>query len=307
MNYTFSNSPMTTVSHLTVHLMGGLGNQLFEIFVTIATARQRQMPFIFPYNNILTVGKPRLTYWFTLLNRLLPYTTFSNPTISNLELAQFDQYKENGFKYKPILISNTKNIRLYGYFQSYKYFENEYQYICDLINIREQIANVHVLYKNLFCDAETEVHTISMHFRLGDYLLNPQFHPIMPYEYYERALKHIISINPDITQKQIRVLYFCEAEDNNTVNGVIYKLQENEELKQCVFVKVDDTIVDYEQMLIMSNCHDNIIANSTFSWWGAYFNMNENKRVCYPCQWFGPSMDSDVSDLFPETWCKIEF
>ena len=70
-----------------------------------------------------------------------------------------------------------------------------------MINIREQIANVHVLYKNLF----TEVHTISMHFRLGDYLLNPQFHIIMPYEYYERALKHIISVNPDIQQKQIQL------------------------------------------------------------------------------------------------------
>ena len=55
----------------------------------------------------------------------------------------------------------------------------------------------------------------------------------------------------------------------------------------------------------MSLCEHNIIANSTFSWWGAYFNTNVNKIVCYPSLWFGKNCNNNVKDLFPEKWIKI--
>ena len=56
-------------------------------------------------------------------------------------------------------------------------------------------------------------------------------------------------------------------------------------------------------MLYMSLCRHNIIANSSFSWWGAYFNSNKEKIVCYPSVWFGNNMDT--RDLCPETWIKM--
>jgi len=59
-------------------------------------------------------------------------------------------------------------------------------------------------------------------------------------------------------------------------------------------------------MLMMSLCQHNIIPNSTFSWWGAYFNSNTEKIVCYPDVWFGPAVSKRiVDDLFPESWTKI--
>ena len=69
---------------------------------------------------------------------------------------------------------------------------------------------------------------------------------------------------------------------------------------------VRDTIADWQQMLLMSVCDHNIIANSTFSWWGAYFNTNPQKVVCYPSVWFGPGVAHNTMDLCPESWAKID-
>lgn len=55
----------------------------------------------------------------------------------------------------------------------------------------------------------------------------------------------------------------------------------------------------------MSLCNHNIIANSTFSWWGAYFNINPEKIVCYPNVWFGSECNNSTQDLFPKNWVKI--
>ena len=72
-------------------------------------------------------------------------------------------------------------------------------------------------------------------------------------------------------------------------------------------MKVKDDIPDWKQLLIMSICHHNIIANSTFSWWGAYFNTNPTKLVCYPNAWFGIKKQNYImNDLFPENWKKID-
>jgi hypothetical protein len=187
---------------------------------------------------------------------------------------------------------------LFGYFQSYKYFENEKDKIMSLLNISTQQEKIKSEYPDYF---NTNYVTISMHFRLGDYKEKQDYHPIMPYEYYENAIEQILEIRGD---KKIKVLYFCEKIDNEEVNAHILKLKEK--FPFLYFIKIDDDLPDWKQMLVMSCCHDNIIANSTFSWWGAYFNQNSDKIVCFPSLWFGPALKHDVSDLFPITWIKID-
>ena len=71
------------------------------------------------------------------------------------------------------------------------------------------------------------------------------------------------------------------------------------------FNRANPILEDWEQMLFMSLCSHNVIANSTFSWWGAYLNNNLEKLVCYPEEWFGPKAENDTSDLFPNDWNKI--
>jgi hypothetical protein len=75
---------------------------------------------------------------------------------------------------------------------------------------------------------------------------------------------------------------------------------------RCRFHKVPDMFEDWKQMLLMSVCDHNIIANSTFSWWSADLNQNPGKIVCYPGTWFGPALKKhDTRDLFPKEWIKV--
>ena len=96
----------------------------------------------------------------------------------------------------------------------------------------------------------------------------------------------------------------CQKKDNNIVEKKITILKEK--FPQLTFIKASDEKEDWEQMLMMSCCEHNIIANSSFSWWGAYFNGNKDKIVCYPSVWFGPKLaNKDTSDLCPDSWTMI--
>ena len=80
-----------------------------------------------------------------------------------------------------------------------------------------------------------------------------------------------------------------------------------EKIKHLTFIKIPNELEDWEQMLLMSCCQHNIIANSSFSWWSAYLNNNKEKFVCYPSLWFGPAKNKiDLKDLHPEEWVKIQ-
>jgi hypothetical protein len=279
--------------------MGGLGNQLFQIFTTFAYCIRTNRKMVLPYSELLTVGKARITYWNTFLTSLKKFTTFTNSTFTNNYLNFIKPYNESNFNYNSIPNFSDDSIKLVGYFQSYKYFENEKNILFDSIGLSQQQNSIREEFKELLSNDLSN--TISMHFRLGDYKDIQDCHPLMPTQYYERAILHIITAR-DLS-KPFRILYFCEREDITDVEKIIEMLRKSYNFIE--FKKVDDEIPDWKQMLLMSCCQDNIIANSTFSWWGAYFNQNEDKFVCYPNKWFGTKITHNTIDLFPKNWHKI--
>jgi len=280
------------------YIMGGLGNQLFQIITTIAYGMKHSRKIIFPYTEMTDVGLSRNTYWDTFLSSIKFLTTINNKNgINNDVLLKLPQYREPYFPYAEIPIFDNNELLLFGYYQSYKYFDNEKDTIFSLIRLREQqkmIINEYSILNN-------DKHKVSMHFRLGDYKNIQDCHPLMPYEYYEKSIDKIMENRSDM---KMNVYFFCQMEDNDIVYNMIDKL--NKKYPSIEFVKIDDTIPDWKQMLIMSCCDDNIIANSSFSWWGAYFNDKPNKIVCYPSKWFGHKMNNDTRDLCPSSWIKIE-
>lgn len=276
-------------------LTGGLGNQLFQLFATIAFGLNYNIPFAF-LNTKYTIGMTeRKTYWDSLFFSLNPYL-----------VNQWDKeflIKEKAFTYNelklPIFMEKNKNIELKGYFQSHKYFNKYYYSICRLIKLEKQ--------KQIVCDKYkfNYQNTISVHFRIGDYVKLPHIYPILTLNYYKEALKLILSnINTQHEKQNLtNVLYFCEEKDKTKVDIIIQQLKV--EYKEINFECVDFKLCDWEQMLLMSCCKYNIIANSTFSWWGAYFNSNKEKIVCYPDRWFVEGNPNETKDLFPSDWKKV--
>ena len=100
----------------------------------------------------------------------------------------------------------------------------------------------------------------------------------------------------------INVLYFNEKQDHNLIENIIKNIKQV--YPYLNFINCDYNIEDWEQLILMSLCNHNIIANSTFSWWAAYFNSNPEKIVCYPNIWFGPNCNNSTEDLFPNNWLK---
>jgi hypothetical protein len=208
-------------------------------------------------------------------------------------------YREVGFHYTETSPYKQigKPFKFYGYFQSYKYFQEKEQDIFKFIKLSEQRENIKLKH-NKICDLNN---TVSLHFRIGDYKHQPQNHPVMGVKYYISALQHIINCTK---RNDWNILYFYEKQDTDMVKEQIGLLQE--EFHHLTFTPINTEIIDYEQVLLMSLCQHNVIANSSFSWWGAYFNQNSNKIITYPSTWFGPSIgNKKMDDMFPCGWEKI--
>lgn len=285
------------MSIISCNITGGLGNQLFQLFTTIALGLQYRYKIVFPYDEETRVGKQRTTYWNTFLWSITMMTTKNKRhALENQDVLNYSPYVEQQFHYSP-LGPFTESTILHGYFQSHHYFADCKDTIFRLIRLQEQQEILMQTYAHYFSSG---LHTIAMHFRLGDYKQLQHNHPLLPYEYYRDALCHILEQKKEGIPL---VLYFCEEEDKDIVIRIMEQL--HKEYPNVVFERVLSEISDWEQMLMMSCCNNIIIANSTFSWWGAYFNEKTDAIVCYPSLWFGPSLSHDTKDLFPSTWTKI--
>jgi hypothetical protein len=183
--------------------------------------------------------------------------------------------EKDGAPYQPI--PYKENMMLSGYYQSEKYFEGRGQEIrmlfTDFGALWELANQFGFLLKN----------SVSLHVRRGDYAKFPEVHSILDVEYYYRAITYI-----QVERNVENILVFSDD---------IPWCREN--LKGEEFVLMDG-LEDWEEIYLQSLCNHNIIANSSFSWWGAYLNENEDKIVVAPKVWFNPGFKYDHSKIYTE-------
>jgi len=269
---------------ITIDIFGGLGNQLFQIFTLLSYSIVHNNKFYFKENIIY--GNRKIIYWDNIFCYLQKYILIYEDHVC---------INENSYTYTYLpKFSDNINIKFSGYFQSYKYFYNNYDEIYKIINldkIKQDIINKYKInYENL----------VSLHFRIGDYITLQDHHPILDINYYINSINKLIE---DTGIDNWSIKYFFEEKDYNDVFDKIIILKKI--FIYIDFISVDTKMSDWEQLIIMSLCKHNIIANSTYSWWGAYLNNNKDKRIYYPSIWFGPSQNKDTRDLFPEIWNKV--
>jgi hypothetical protein len=268
-----------------IFLQAGLGNQLFQMFAALAYAIEYGERLVIPEFKWDSANRP--PYWTSIFKRL------KEGVDPKLMPGSLPRYSEEGFHFTK-LTKQTKPFILFGYFQSYKYFEKHYETIFKKLNLKleqQLIRTKHLTLKS----------TISLHFRIGDYIGNQLHYKLLEDEYYITAIQTIIQKTGRLDWD---IIYFCENKDNNPVKQRLRKIMKR--FPDISFHKANDEMEDWEQLLLMSCSDHNIIANSTFSWWAAYMNLNPDKVVCYPSMWFGTANDHlNTKDLFPPQWTKI--
>lgn len=184
----------------------------------------------------------------------------------------------------------TSNVYLSGYWQSEKYFKNiEHRIRADFV-FKQPMSGGN---QNI-ADSISQCNAISLHVRRGDYIQNtntPTMHAACSLDYYRLAIK---KISREIKQP----VFFVFSDDIDWVKTNL-KID-----FPCQYVDQNHGAESYNDMRLMSLCRHHIIANSSFSWWGAWLNQRMDKIVIYPKKWFNDPCN-DISDLTPETWIPI--
>lgn len=254
---------------LTCKLIGGLGNKLFQISTCYSLSLENKDYCVFEITTSSNSHVPINSY----INNIFRFINF--------ESIQFDEtYQETHFHY--LEIPYKKNLRLSGYFQSEKYFIKHRKEIIELFSIDEEsLSYISKKYGRLLDNK-----TCSIHIRRGDYLRFPNHHPICDINYYERSIS-----------------YF----DDETIFLVF-----SDDIEWCRlhfkgsrFIFIQDER-DYIDLWLMTLCKSNIIANSSFSWWGAWLNNKSDKIVLCPKNWFGSALTHNTKDLIPSEWIVVD-
>lgn len=174
-----------------------------------------------------------------------------------------------------------------GYWQSYRYFEQYRQNILQLFTFKQAPGIPEGILDNI-----RQEESVSIHIRRGDYVSdkkNTAYHGVCDISYYQKAVQHI-------REKVKKPVFYIFSDDIDWV-------KENLVIEgECVYVSEINKLPEVD-MQLMSLCRHNIIANSSFSWWGAWLNRNIDKIVVAPARWF--AVDIDTRDLIPADWVRL--
>lgn len=280
-------------------IYGGLGNQLFQYAAARALAAQHNTvvkldPTAFAdyrlrkfeldfFNAKYEIATHQLIEAHKATNRIQRLKARMLPT----RLKRF--YKQPFFRFDPAFFSLRPPVYLQGYFQSEKFFAPAGHIIRKELTFKKPFSNE---IENRAANLRKE-NSVAVHVRRGDYANAEtlRVHGVLPLSYYRDAMAAIrekqtgsprFYLFSDDPQKAARELNFPEE---NVISGRLAHSH-------------------FEDFYLMSQCRHNVIANSSFSWWAAWLNPNENKVVVAPERWFneGPK---DTQDLFPQNWLRM--
>ena len=281
------------------HINGGLGNQMFQ-YAAGRTLAHLNKTFLKLDASSFEENKLR-SFDLLCFNAQIGFAT--NQEISTLKpahnfekafqylspLKRRSYYREREFCFDEKVLRLGKNVYLKGYFQSEKYFLP----IKEIIQKEFLLKDEAIVRVKHYFDASDYSNRVSVHIRRGDMVTDPlaaERHGVMPISYYQKGIEILKS---KISNPQ----FYFFSDDINWV-------KENFNNNDATFVSGEISNTHFEDLYLMSQCGHNIIANSSFSWWGAWLNNNPGKIVIAPNKWYN-SGPQDTQDLIPSTWIRI--
>ncbi|MEO6883801.1 MAG: alpha-1,2-fucosyltransferase [Bacteroidia bacterium] len=295
---------------IVVRFQGGLGNQLFQYALALSIKKklnaQIAIDVSFYDSEFTSAGATKRVLYldeFTIqqIPRIQSSEEILNPQIVSklkrfLERNLLPYYKnsyviESKKGFDSNMVKIPVNSYLEGFWQSYLYFkEIEIQLRQDL-HLKKTITP---FAQDLLSKIKKYKNSIAVHVRRGDYINKyNHFYTILSSDYYDKALEYIINYS-----KENAFGIFIFSDD-------IAWCRENLKFEtESIFVS-HENLGEVEELFLMQNCSHNIIANSTFSWWGAWLNTNPNKIVVAPKKWFKKPDNNFDSTIYPASWISL--
>lgn len=289
-----------------VKLIGGLGNQLFQY----ATGRHLAIKNKTTLKLDLSEFETYKLHAYSLAPFAIDATVASKEEVAHFKRYQrkpgrkwflynrliADQkkyFQERQFHFDPEVLELKDPVYLDGFWQTEKYFKDIEETLRKEITLKVPLAPLSM---DMAHRIAAEGNPVSMHIRRADYVKNPEtmkFHGTCSIEYYLRAA--------DIISKKVHTPHFFIFSDDPQW------VKENIKLNHpTTYVDHNKADKNYEDLHLMSLCKHHVLANSSFSWWGAWLDRNPNKVVIAPAKWFAQTKASvKTHDLTPDNWIRL--
>ena len=277
-----------------IKLSGGLGNQMFQFATGYSLAKSKNVDL---YLDLSWFNRRHLHNGFELnkvfdifsrvsiLNNDFSFRSFNFKEFLNKIDITYQIFNEPHFNYTPEITNISDHCFLKGYWQSENYFKDYFDDIKKIFSFNKVLDKfnskiVEEIYKN---------NSISLHIRRGDFLLKKN-------ENHQTDLKNYYSSTINEASKlYINPKFFVFTDDPKWVSKN-FIVNDN-----YIVVNINQGANSFLDMYLMSLCKTNIIANSSFSWWGAWLNKNDDKNIFAPKNWFNDK-SIHINTLIPSSW-----
>ena len=277
------------ITHVGIGNSGRFGNQIFQLAALIGIAEKNGYEIKIPVENTtnpftffdLAKQHSEQTGMELRVPFFIPDEYFA--PMEEISSVVTQRYQERFFHFNEAVFDIPDNVDIAGFFQSEKYFKHAEAKVREVLTFRPEIRQKAEME---LAKVKDDAPRVSIHVRRGDYVANSGNHTVTGMEYYADA------INKFFSKEAYRFVVFSDDPEwcKEMFDGGYV-------------VDINDS---YTEMCMMSMCDHHIIANSSFSWWGAWLNPNPNKIVTAPSLWFGPNLrHNSIVDLLPETWFWI--
>jgi len=300
-----SNKALET-DPVVIRLVGGLGNQMFQYAAALALAMLQEKELLLD----LSAFQAYQLRSYQLDRLRIPQDIYSGAALGGPVSASFAArvmrrlkggptlrdgvYREPHFHFDPAFFSLAgQEILLDGYFQSSRYFPGVESLLRDRF---QPVAPFTPMATSWAEQIAASPCAVSLHVRRGDYVTTAAVvHAALDQGYYDRAVALIQSL----LGPQAEFFLFSDEPD--------FVAQAFAKLPRAHVVRTDQS-APWEDMFLMARCQHHIIANSSYSWWGAWLNAGPSKRVIAPARWFTPDKlaTCNVLDVYPDDWILLK-